>query len=105
MTDDRTPRHPLDEILCTALAVGLVLVALLPAARGMSAVGWLPMWLVGMPAVAWWALHRFGVSPRPAANAVPVPVRMHRRAAAQARRPMPPGAPWRGARRGMTAGT
>lgn len=50
-----------DEVLCAALAVGLVLVAIVPAARGMSVVGWLPMWLVGMPAVAWWALHGFAL--------------------------------------------
>lgn len=62
-------RPPLDELLCTALAVGLVLVALVPAARGMGALGWWPMWLVGMPAVAWWASHGFLVPKRRAADA------------------------------------
>ena len=39
---------------------GVALVTVLPAARGSSAwLGWLPMWLVGMPLVAWWALLRF----------------------------------------------
>lgn len=80
------PRSTLDELLCTALAIGLVLVAILPAARGMGALGWGPLWLVGMPAVALWALRGF---PLPAGRA---PVRGHRapaplrRPAAQARR-------------------
>ncbi|PJL60095.1 hypothetical protein [Stenotrophomonas maltophilia] len=39
---------------------GLALVLVWPAARGSSAwLGWLPMWLVGMPFAAWWALLRF----------------------------------------------
>jgi len=36
---------------------GLALVLVWPAARGSSAwLGWLPLWLVGMPLAAWWAL-------------------------------------------------
>jgi hypothetical protein len=63
---------------------GLALVLVWPAARGSSAwLGWLPMWLVGMPLVAWWALLRF-----------PLPrlswLRLARRTGGQARRP--PGA-------------
>ncbi|TZF88691.1 hypothetical protein FW784_09600, partial [Lysobacter lacus] len=54
----------LDQVLCTALAVGLVLVALLPGARATSAIGWLPMWLVAMPALAWWSLHGFALPAR-----------------------------------------
>lgn len=43
----------------TALA-GLALVLVWPAARGHSDwIGWLPLWLVGMPLMAWWSLHRF----------------------------------------------
>ncbi|HEU4774847.1 MAG TPA: hypothetical protein VFS82_10080, partial [Lysobacter sp.] len=43
-----------------AVAIGAVLVALLPDARGSSElIGWLPLWLLGMPLVAWWAVHRF----------------------------------------------
>ena len=43
-----------------AAVTGLMLVLLLPAARGHSDwLGWMPLWLVGMPAAAWWALHRF----------------------------------------------
>lgn len=60
-------RSPLEELLCTALAIGLVLVAILPDARGMSMLGWLPMWLVGMPGVALWAVRGFPVRARPAA--------------------------------------
>ena len=44
---------------------GVALVLVWPAARGSSNwLGWLPMWLVGMPLVAWWALLRFPL-PRP----------------------------------------
>ncbi|HVJ37073.1 MAG TPA: hypothetical protein VM687_04635 [Stenotrophomonas sp.] len=39
---------------------GLALVLVWPAARGYSAwLGWLPLWLLGMPMTAWWALYRF----------------------------------------------
>ena len=63
-TDTRAPFTVLDEVLCTVLATGLVLVALWPAARGMTALGWLPLWLVGMPAAAWWAVRGFPVPGR-----------------------------------------
>ncbi|MBA3486688.1 MAG: hypothetical protein H0T88_05790 [Lysobacter sp.] len=50
----------LDGLLRHVIAIGAVLVLLLPAARGSHAVlGWLPLWLLAMPMVAWWALHRF----------------------------------------------
>ncbi|AWH26647.1 hypothetical protein [Stenotrophomonas sp. YAU14D1_LEIMI4_1] len=36
---------------------GVALVLVWPAARGHHAwLGWAPLWLVGMPLVAWWAL-------------------------------------------------
>lgn len=39
---------------------GLALVLVWPAARGDSQwLGWLPLWLVGMPCLAWWSLYRF----------------------------------------------
>lgn len=39
---------------------GVALVLVWPAARGHSEwLGWLPMWLVGMPLLAWWSLYRF----------------------------------------------
>ena len=53
--------HPqvLRAVRQVALA-GLALVLVWPAARGYSQwLGWLPMWLVGMPLLAWWALYRF----------------------------------------------
>ncbi|MCS3746848.1 hypothetical protein [Xanthomonas sp. 3793] len=41
---------------------GLALVLVWPAARGYSEwIGWLPLWLVGMPMLAWWSLHRFAL--------------------------------------------
>lgn len=89
-TDARAPFTALDEILCTVLAVGLVLVALLPGARGASAIGWLPMWLVGMPAVAWWAVRGCPVpGRRMQAVESRVAVRVARRIAPQARRRAP----------------
>lgn len=43
-----------------AVWIGLALVVSLPAARSQSDwLGWMPLWLIGMPSVAWWALHRF----------------------------------------------
>ncbi|MEA5126130.1 hypothetical protein [Xanthomonas floridensis] len=41
---------------------GLALVLVWPAARGHSEwIGWLPLWLVGMPMLAWWSLYRFAL--------------------------------------------
>ena len=54
--DPRATPAVLNELLCVALGVGVVLIALVPAARGMSVIGWLPMWLIAMPAAAWCAL-------------------------------------------------
>lgn len=46
--------------LARLASLGLLLVLAWPAARGHSAwLGWLPLWLAGMPAIALWALHRF----------------------------------------------
>lgn len=60
----RAPDPRLDRALRHALWLGATLVLLLPAARGYSAwLGWMPLWLLGMPAVALWALHRFRVPP------------------------------------------
>ena len=86
-TDARAPFTVLDEVLCTVLAVGTVLVVLLPGARGMTALGWLPLWLVGMPAVAWWAVRGFPVpGRRPAQDDTPAMRRAIRRTGPQARR-------------------
>ncbi|HET8818407.1 MAG TPA: hypothetical protein VFM73_02585 [Xanthomonadaceae bacterium] len=52
----------LEEVLRASVAVGGVLVLLWPGASGShAAIGWLPLWLVGMPLAAWWAAHRFGL--------------------------------------------
>lgn len=54
------PDAALDRMLRRAVLTGLALVLLVPLARvSTDALGWLPLWLVGMPAAAWWALHRF----------------------------------------------
>lgn len=60
---DATDIDPhLDAALRYAIAIGAVLVLLVPAARGMhAAIGWLPLWLLAMPMTAWWALHGFGL--------------------------------------------
>lgn len=57
-TADSDPR--LEQALHYVIAIGAVLVLLLPTARGMhAAIGWLPLWLLAMPMVALWSLHRF----------------------------------------------
>jgi hypothetical protein len=84
MTHDA--RSPLDEILCTALIAGTLLVLLVPGARGSIAIGWLPMWLVAMPAVAWWAARGFPMPRRRVPQAVPARMARARRPQPQARR-------------------
>ncbi len=78
----------LDAVLRHGLAVAAVVLVLVPAARGHHEVlGWLPMWLLGMPAIALWALRGCPVpAAREAAPArAAVPVRA-RRSGPQARR-------------------
>lgn len=80
--DEFQPR--LEGALRYALAIGTTLVLLLPGARGFSdAVGWLPLWLLAMPAVALWALRGFPL-PRGAGTAATAERR--RRRGPQARR-------------------
>ena len=56
------PDRQLSKVLRQATLAGVALVVAWPAARGYSQwIGWLPLWLVGMPAMAWWALHRFAL--------------------------------------------
>ena len=45
--------NPVADVLRYAVAIGATLVLMVPAARGESAVGWLPLWLIGMPLCAW----------------------------------------------------
>ncbi|MDQ3270205.1 MAG: hypothetical protein M3Q11_08485 [Pseudomonadota bacterium] len=55
----------IDAALRHLIAIGAVLVLLLPAARTEhAALGWLPLWLLGMPLIALWALHRFALPAR-----------------------------------------
>jgi len=61
-----------------AALAGLAMVVVWPAARGSSVwLGWLPLWLLGMPLIAWWALLRFPL-PR-LARRQPQARRLHRR--------------------------
>lgn len=57
MSSDRlAPR--LHVALCHCIAVGVTLLVLLPAARGThELIGWLPLWLLGMPLSALAVLH------------------------------------------------
>ncbi|PZP64363.1 MAG: hypothetical protein DI597_00200 [Pseudoxanthomonas spadix] len=82
--------------LRTIALTGLALVVLLPGARGSTeALGWTPLWLAGLPLVAWWSLHRFRLPswPAPAQAATELAPR-RRRGGQQARR-----------RRSMTIGS
>jgi hypothetical protein len=75
------PDPRLERMLRRMLFAGAALVVVLPAARGSSTwLGALPLWLLAMPAVSLWALHRFRLPhvARPPSN--------RRRRAAQARR-------------------
>lgn len=73
----------LDHALRQAALIGLIAVLALPAARGYNAwLGWMPLWLLGMPLTAWWALHRFRLPGRPAMATRAA----HRRPRTQARR-------------------
>lgn len=77
----------LDNALKQAVLIGIIAVLAIPAARGHSDwLGWMPLWLLGMPLAAWWALHRFRLPHRPAAAVRPV----RRRPRVQARRRMQP---------------
>ncbi|NDK39862.1 hypothetical protein DT603_13545 [Pseudoxanthomonas gei] len=82
------PDPQLERALRIALVAGLLLIVLLPMARGSSAwLGWMPMWLAGMPAVALWSLHRFRLPwPRARAGAAARGLPRRRRSGAQARR-------------------
>lgn len=79
------PDPRLDLWLRRSVWLGCALLVLLPAARGDSQLlGWLPLWLLGMPVTAWWALHRFRL---PHWQRIPSNAPGHRRRrGAQARR-------------------
>ena len=82
----------IERSLRMVLGLGIALVVLLPMARGFNEwLGWMPMWLVGMPGVALWSLHRFRL---PARRTPALPrtwaENRRRRAGAQARRRVAP---------------
>ena len=57
---DSLSRGALDRLLRQMVILGALAVLLIPAARGSSdLIGWLPLWLMGMPLTAWWSLRRF----------------------------------------------
>lgn len=91
--DDAAAVDPqIERSLRLAVLGGFFLVMLLPAARGYSEwLGWLPMWVVGMPAVAWWSLHRFRLPMRKASAEESAKSPRRRRHGAQARRRPVPG--------------
>ena len=96
-TSAQRPSHAVDPRLEQALRqtvlIGVVAVLLLPAARGHNAwLGWMPLWLLGMPLTAWWALHRFRL---PRRTLPPALRARRRRPRVQARRRTLPGRPGR----------
>jgi hypothetical protein len=69
---------------------GALLVLVLPAARGASPwLGAWPLWLVAMPLASLWALHRFPLPRRHAANATAAMPRRRRMPQARRRRQYP----------------
>ncbi|MCL6619050.1 hypothetical protein [Thermomonas hydrothermalis] len=53
-------RHDLDACLRQLVRLGALTVLLVPAARASHPlIGWLPLWLIGMPLSARWALRTF----------------------------------------------
>src|SRR4249919_3044703 len=79
------PDPRLERLLRQTVLVSTLLVLAVPMARGNSVwFGPLPLWLLGMPLVSWWALHRFRL-PR-TAPPVRVSSPRRRRGTVQARR-------------------
>ena len=77
-------RQDLDVLLRRAVTLGTLAVLLIPAARGHHEwLGWLPLWLVGMPLSAWWSLRGFPVP----ALALRLPQQRRVQAAGRGRRP------------------
>lgn len=79
------PDRRLRRALWSLLWLGALLVLLFPAARGQHAsLGFLPLWLLGMPLSALWALHRFRLPRLPLPS--PTARSRRRRPGGQARR-------------------
>ena len=85
---DLHPSRPdprLERLLRQTILLSTLLVLAVPMARGDSVwFGPLPLWLLGMPLVSWWALHRFRLPLRAQPRLVSASRR--RRGAVQARR-------------------
>ncbi|MCY7354671.1 MAG: hypothetical protein LH470_06270 [Lysobacter sp.] len=80
----------LDLCLRRSVWFGCTLLLLIPATRGHSEwLGWLPLWLLGMPLTAWWALHRFRLPHWPAKRVAASPYQRCRRGAQARRRCQP----------------
>jgi hypothetical protein len=83
----------LELALRTLALTGLTLTLLLPGGHGSTELlGWTPLWLAGLPLVAWWSLHRFRLPSWPVRQPAPTlvaPVRARQRSVAQARRRRP----------------
>lgn len=75
-----TPDPQLDRWLRNAAIAGFALTVLLPWRS--EWLGFTPLWLLGMPLSAWWALHRFRLPVR----RVPASSARRRRPGRQARR-------------------
>src|SRR5688500_14174543 len=87
-----SPDPRLRAAVLRALWLGTTLVLLFPAARGHNAwLGWMPLWLLGMPLSALWALHRFRMPHWPASATARRQLRRRRGGQAR-RRPLRPGA-------------
>lgn len=86
--DAATPSPALDRALRRLLLLGAMLSLLFPAAAS-EWLGALPLWLVGMPASALWALHGFPLPRLASATRAPTAPR-RRRARVQARRRVQP---------------
>lgn len=83
------PDPRLEQFVRVAMLLAVALVMLLPAARAYSpTLGWVPLWLLAMPAVAWWSLYRFRLPISPVSKAAPAAGRRpsRRRSTVQARR-------------------
>jgi len=88
------PDLRLDRALRRLVLAGMAVVVAVPAARETSLwFGALPLWLLAMPLLSWWALHRFRL---PHLRQAAPPARRRRTAAQARRRPLarPPGQ-WR----------
>lgn len=84
-----THREQLDAVLRHAVILGTLAILFIPAARGSTQwLGWLPLWLVGMPLAAWWSLRGFPL-PQMAMARVPRRRRAQALRRGRGRRPMP----------------